>query len=883
MSNPPAGRPQRRYLLALPWLALLVGVALSLVIWWISNERIEARTRIEFEHDVDRVVDSIRRRMVANEQVLRSVEGVFNASTSVSRAEFRRFVEALHVDRHFPGIQGIGFARAIPEAALGAHVKAVRADGFPEYQVIPPGRRELYTAVDYIEPFDWRNHRSFGYDMYSEPVQRAAMLRARDSGQAALSGKVRLLQETDQDVQAGTVLYIPVYSGDADGMTREQRHARLVGWAYSPLRMRDWAQSLLQQEHAHLDGRVAIRIHDGTVANPETLLYETDSGAGPDAGGISVVRNVILAGQPWTVTAQSMPGFLPGHLAASERSLLIAELVISWLGALLAASLIHDQLRARAGLRRLTEANRAITRERKRLQSVFDASSVAIFFVDAQGVITIGNRRMAEMFGCTVEQLHGAEYVSLIHPSEREIGRQKMLALLGSDIDHVDLERKYWRADHTEFWGHLTGRRLSEVDDEGVGLIGVIADVTPRRQAQQALRESEARFRMIAENSNDVIWLMDLASLRFTYVSPSVERLRGWTPAEIMAQSVDDSLTPDSLARVRPALIERLRRLAAGDESARFAISELDQPCKDGRVIRTEVVTTVLVDDNGQAAQLLGITRDITERKRAEAELERYRDHLEELVASRTAELAAARDAAEAASRAKSVFLANMSHELRTPLNGIMGMTGLALRRASEPRMVDQLNRSMESARHLLALIENILDIANFEAGRVVLVDAPFSLAQVVDDVLRMHDSVAWEKHIDLAAEIAPDVPEDLIGDAARLRQILLNLVGNAVKFSRQGMVRVRVGSQPVADANIAVIVFEVEDQGIGLDAEAQAKLFQLFSQGDDSSTRAFGGSGLGLAISRRIARLMGGDISICNKDSGPGSCFRVTVSLRRA
>jgi len=867
---------------ALPWLALLVGAALSVAIWQISNERMEDRARGEFEHHVDRFVESIHRRMVANEQALRSIEGLFNASTNVSRDEFRRFVSALHVDRHYPGIQGIGFARMIPAQALGAHVRTVQGEGFPEYRVMPPGSREFYTAIDYLEPFDWRNRRAFGYDMFSEPVRRAAMARARDTGMAALSGRVTLLQETDRDVQAGTLLYIPIYSRDAHDMDTAGRRAHLVGWAYSPLRMRDWAQSLLQQEHAHLVGRIAFRIHDGTVAEPGALLFETDTGVAAGVGTVSLVRRITLAGQAWTVTAQALPTFHPGHVATSERSLLIAELVISWLGALLAASLIRNQLRARAGLRGLTAANRELERERKRLQSVFDASSVAIFFVDAQGVITIGNQRMAEMFGCSVGQLHGAEYVSLIHPSEREIGRRKMLALLGSNIDQVDLERKYWRADHTEFWGHLTGRRLAEVDGEGVGLIGVIADITPRRQAEQALRESEARFRMIAENSNDVIWLMDLASRRFTYVSPSVERMRGWTPQEILAQSIDQSLTPDSLARVRPALVERLRRLATGDESVRFAVTELDQPCKDGRVIKTEVVSTILIDDNGQASQLLGITRDITERKRAEAELERYRDHLEELVASRTAELAAARDAAEAASRAKSVFLANMSHELRTPLNGIMGMTGLALRRTSEPRMVDQLNRSMESARHLLALIENILDIANFEAGRVVLVEAPFSLAQVVDDVLRMHDSVAWEKHIDLAAEIAPDVPQELIGDAARLRQILINLVGNAVKFSERGTVRIRVDGQAEDEGGVFCLSFEVEDQGIGLDPENQAKLFQLFSQGDDGATRAYGGTGLGLVIARRIARLMGGDIAVCDTP-GPGSCFRVTVCLRRA
>jgi PAS domain S-box-containing protein len=451
---------------------------------------------------------------------------------------------------------------------------------------------------------------------------------------------------------------------------------------------------------------------------------------------------------------------------------LVAQLLITWLVAILASVLIRARGKDGIVMRQLARAHRETEAERRRLQSIFDASSVAIFFVDARGVITQANKRMAEMFGCTVESLQGAEYVSLIHPSEREVGRERMLALLASNIDAVDLERKYWRADHGEFWGHLTGRRHAATEDDAGGLIGVISDITPRRRAEQAQRESEERYRLIAENSSDVIWLMDLASLRFTYVSPSVERLRGWTPEEIMAQPMEAAVTAESALRIRHALVERMQRIAAGDVSARFNVGEADQPCKDGRIVSTEVASTVLLDASGKPAQLLGITRDITERKVAEAELDRHRNHLEELVESRTEDLARALDAAEAASRAKSVFLANMSHELRTPMNGIMGMTSLALRRTSDPKLVEQLDKSMNSARHLLALIDNILDIANFEAGRVELSERRFSLAKLVDELLEMHEPAARAKALGLTAEIAPELPDDLVGDSARLKQM---------------------------------------------------------------------------------------------------------------
>jgi signal transduction histidine kinase len=181
----------------------------------------------------------------------------------------------------------------------------------------------------------------------------------------------------------------------------------------------------------------------------------------------------------------------------------------------------------------------------------------------------------------------------------------------------------------------------------------------------------------------------------------------------------------------------------------------------------------------------------------------------------------------------------------------------------------------------LLALIDNVLDIANFEAGRVELVVARFSLAKLVDDVLEMHAAAVRDKSLVLTAEISPNLPDELSGDATRLKQVLLNIVGNAVKFSAQGEIRLRVAAVS-EDADEVTLCFEVSDQGIGLDAEARARMFELFSQGDDAPTRTYGGTGLGLLIARRIARLMGGDIDVAS-EAGVGSRFRVTVRLRRA
>jgi PAS domain S-box-containing protein len=381
------------------------------------------------------------------------------------------------------------------------------------------------------------------------------------------------------------------------------------------------------------------------------------------------------------------------------------------------------------------------------LRAIHDTAHVAIFVVDAQGVISHANQYMATLFNRPVAQLCGSEYVSLIHPNEREIGRARMLQLMASAIQYVDLDRLYWRADGSQFWGHLNGSRLTDEEGRMIGLIGVIAD--------------------------------------------------------------------------------------------------------------------------------------IDERKRAQEELDRHREHLETLVTERTAALSVAKDAAEAASRAKSTFLANMSHELRTPMNAIMGMTSLALRHAEDPKLRDQLQKIEQASQHLLAVINDILDISKIEAERLVLEEVVFHLGEVLENLHSLIGHRAAEKGLRLEFELSPELAAlALRGDPLRLGQILLNLAGNAVKFTERGGVTVR--ARPVADDAAELLLrIEVSDTGIGIAPADQARLFTAFEQADGSMTRKYGGTGLGLAISKRLVQLMGGEIGV-ESAVGLGSTFWFTVRLHK-
>ncbi len=300
---------------------------------------------------------------------------------------------------------------------------------------------------------------------------------------------------------------------------------------------------------------------------------------------------------------------------------------------------------------------------------------------------------------------------------------------------------------------------------------------------------------------------------------------------------------------------------------------------QDGASFPVQITIAPLFED-GKIAGAVTAFQDITERKRTERELDSYRHRLEELVLSRTADLIEAKEAAEAANRAKSAFLANMSHEIRTPMNAIIGLTHLLRRAEPTPEQADRLDKINEAAQHLLRILNDILDLSKIEAGRLTLEETEFSLARVMEHTLSLLDERAATKGLRLTSATAADVPARLRGDPLRLGQILLNFVSNAIKFSERGQITLRVRLE-TEDEQSVLLRLEVKDQGIGLTPEQQARLFQAFVQADDSTTRKYGGTGLGLVIAKRLARLMGGDVGV-ESQAGVGSTFWLTTRLGR-
>jgi two-component system sensor histidine kinase/response regulator len=426
------------------------------------------------------------------------------------------------------------------------------------------------------------------------------------------------------------------------------------------------------------------------------------------------------------------------------------------------------------------------------------------------------------------------------------------------------------------------------VDSDG-GIIGTIAqsrllesvrtaihaEVATRQLVEEQLRQVEARLEATLEHTPNVaVQWYDRAG-RVQYWNHASELLYGWPATEALGKTLDQLMpTADECLAFRDVLAEIERT------GQTVGPAEYPMHTRHGESRWIEATVFPIPGESADDAYFVCMGIDISRRKQGEEELIQHRQHLEEQVAERTAELMQAKEAAEAANVAKSAFLANMSHEIRTPLNAILGLNHLMRADKLPPTQAERLEKMDIAGHHLLSIINNILDLSKIEAGGLDLEIDNFHLTAVLDNVATIIRESAKDKQLNIEVD-SNDVPLWLRGDVTRLRQAMLNFAGNAVKFTEHGTIALRarlLGEQ----GNVVTIRFEVSDTGIGLTAEQQARLFQAFHQADNSTARKYGGTGLGLALTKRLVELMNGKVGV-DSTAGTGSTFWFTVNLERA
>jgi PAS domain S-box-containing protein len=537
-----------------------------------------------------------------------------------------------------------------------------------------------------------------------------------------------------------------------------------------------------------------------------------------------------------------------------------------------AATALHVQESERARVALLSvledqrEAQAALRASEQRFRGFIENASDLIYELSPQGILTYVSPNWQDYIGEPAAAALGKSFHDYVHPADiRQVADLLQLAAVARGATSVDYRAV--RRDGTVRWHSARGVGLRGANGQVIGYQGIARDTTERRLIEDQLR----KLALAVEQSPESIVITNVDA-QIEYVNDSFVQATGYSREEVTGQNpriLHSGKTPPE------TYLAMWKELGSG----RPWKGEFHNRRKDGSEYVEFAIITPLRQPDGSVTHYVAVKEDITEKKRLGLELDRHRHHLEALVAQRTVELDAARRQAEAANLAKSAFLANMSHEIRTPMNAILGLAHLMRRGSLTPQQAERLNKIDGAGRHLLTIINDILDLSKIEAGRLQLETIDFPLSSVLDNVVSLIGQAARDKGLRVDAD-ASGAPPWLRGDPTRLRQALLNYAGNAVKFTERGAIALRVQLLE-AHGDDLLLRFEVADTGIGIAPEDKARLFRIFEQADPSITRKYGGTGLGLAITHRLVQMMGGEVG-ADSTPGVGSTFWFTARLRR-
>lgn len=848
------GRPALGQRIAV--LVLLVCLGLTLWGWHHTRELIRREARNYFEFRVDEVQEAIQRRLRTYHQVLRSGAAFVSASGEVSRGEWRAYFERLRLEENYPGLQGFGFSIYLEPEEVPAFEQKVRAEGYGDFQVWPEGDREVYTSILYLEPFDWRNQRAFGFDMYSEPVRREAMARARDQGRAAVSGRVTLVQETGEQVQPGFLMYLPVYEYGLRPETLEARRRQLIGFVYSPFRMRDLMQGILGRDVPDL----LLKIYDGTNMDPQSLLYSSDESVPEHSPAFRSTTTLDLYGHRWTLQILSQPRMEQDLLDQDQSWLvLIGGSLISLLLFGILWSMATSHRRALMLAHTMTEA---FQRSEAKYSSLAQAATDAIVITDRSGRIVSWNRGASKMFGYAEQDVLGQPWTLILPPRLRKQYWRELAAVATEAapnlLDHV-LALTAQRQTGEEFPIELALARWGTGDD--VSVSGIIRDVTERTRVEQALRLSEARFRTTFEHAAIGIVVSDKHD-NIVEVNPAFARLLGYSPAELLGRAAQQYVHPeDAIAG------ERLLAILAQEGRREFKQQERYRRW-DGNILWASLTASLVRDEDGEPLLLVRMIEDITDLKAAEAALARSYKELERRVEERTAALKEQTRELERSNAELEQFAYIASHDLQEPLRSVSAFAQLLERRHGQA-----LGEEGKQFIHFIVdgtgrMRQLIVDLLTF--SRVGSPQKQFevvSAEEVLRDALGNLSGAIEERGASVSADPLPSV----WGNESDLVQLFQNLIGNGIKFNRSDIPQVHVHAREQDDQWL----FAVSDNGIGVAPDARERIFNIFQRGVRADE--YSGTGVGLAICRKVVEHHGGRIWL-ESEPGRGTVFYFTL-----
>ena len=816
----------------LPWLVLAVSLLITWQLWQDAKQNAVQELQSNFNFRVREADTLVEQRMMTYGQVLRGVAGLFASSKSVGRGEFRDFVSTLHLEKNFPGIQGVSFALAVPAAGKNKHIAAVRREGFPEYTIKPEGEREIYAPVVYIEPFSGLNLRVPGFDNYSNPERRAIVNMARDSGDAVITDKIKLMQETDKNIQAGCLMFMPAYKNGLPHDNLAERRASIFGWVAFSFRMDDLMNGILGERSSDID----IEIYDGQEMSEQTLMYDDDS---IRRTGVTLksrfhaTNRVEIAGHFWTMEVSSLPGFDARLDTGKSRFIGYAGIGTGILLALLTWLLVRGRTQA---LQLVVQAreSRAMTENSPDTIARYDRDCRRIYVNPALGAMADGG--VAAFLGKKPSENPGGQNYKDYETAVKEVF---------ATGKNTQFELRWLDKDGKEIYSHI--RMTPERDLSGAitSVLAVGRDITERRLAERRLSDLLAFNQTILNKSPYGIVVFKAEGPCVMANEAYVRSVGGETIERVLAQNFRDISS-----------WKRYGILDLANEALETGLptkGDVEGTTTFGKDVFLEC-TFAPISISGMA-HLIVIVHDIMDRVKAERALSESIHQL------------------EAKELAKTRFLAAAGHDLRQPLaaaNLFIDALKFTEPSADQNKIIRRLDQAMVTFNGLL---EALLNISKLDAGIIKPEYASINVVEIINWLEQSFAPMINEKQLGFKLHFPMKESLVICSDFDLIKSALMNLVSNAIKYTSKGAILIsarRRGSD---------VLFQVWDTGIGIQGEHIEHIFDEFYQVNNPQRDRTGGLGLGLAIAKRAISLLGGKIT-CRSRIGRGSVFEFRLPL---
>ncbi|WP_018293924.1 CHASE domain-containing protein [Mariprofundus ferrooxydans] len=847
--------------------ALLATLLMSLLVagviiysWQLLQAGQQQSLQSKFHVDIAEVKTEIDEHMATYEQVLRGARSLFLASDRVTRREWHTYVTTLELHKHYPGIQGVGYAVNISPANLTENEQQMHSEGFPDYHVWPAGKRERYSAITYLEPFDWRNQRAFGYDMFSEPTRHEAMQRACDTGNPALSGKVLLVQETNEKPQAGSLLYLPLYRKQAPLDTVQQRRQALIGWIYSPYRMENMIRGML--DNRDFKG-LRLRIYDVDNApqktpdsvhpdiDPAALLYDSAGKSSKPVSDDAILAHYTLrmetGGRIWLLDFDALPAYAEVIGLRSLHKEMSAMLLIGLLLILLTWNLFNTQRKASLLAHDLTTSLR---QSEERWSFALEGSGDGVWDWDIETGKAFFSPRFKQLLGLAENELGNdiEEWRQRVHPDDIAEVNDAINRHLHGDTPEYSCEHRLRHNSGDYIWVLGRGKVISRSEDgRPLRLVGTKSDISERRQTE----ESVHLLSQSVHQSGEAV-IMTNAEGVIEYVNPAFTSITGYSATEAIGQT----------SRLLKSGVQKQKFYAnmwATISSGRSWRGRIVDQKKDGTTYPAMLTISPITGESGAITHYVGVQQDLHEYEDMEA-----RFHQAQKM------------------EAIGTLIGGIAHDFNNTLAGITGSIFLARKQVQgNPELLERLETVDKLSFRAAAMIKQLLTFSRRNKAEM----APLAIDSFLKETIKLQ-RISTREDIELKSVI---VDHDLTvsGDINLLQQVLVNLLNNArdaVQDRPDPRIEVKLESYSAAPAFLAnhpeliardYACISISDNGRGISPENIDHIFDPFF-----TTKGVGkGTGLGLSMAYGAVRQHNGVITV---DSQPeqGSSFRIYLPL---